>query len=86
MKTFDRLISAPISLHALVLGESLSGTLYSIGIAAHPPRYRGPLLREPDPSPVVLLIALLLSSFCFASMGTLFASYPTEKPATSCRC
>src|SRR5450756_1858132 len=27
--TFDRLLSAPISLNALVLGESLSGLLYS---------------------------------------------------------
>ena len=36
MKTFDRLISAPISLHAVVLGESLSGFLYSMGIALVP--------------------------------------------------
>ena len=36
MKTFDRLISAPISLHAVVLGESLSGFLYSTAIAFVP--------------------------------------------------
>lgn len=36
MKTFDRLISAPVSLHAIVLGESLSGFLYSLGIAFVP--------------------------------------------------
>src|SRR5512136_3361697 len=36
MKTFDRLLSAPISLHTVVLGESLSGFLYSLGIAVVP--------------------------------------------------
>jgi ABC-2 type transport system permease protein len=32
VKTFERLLSAPISLYSLVLGESLSGFLYSFGI------------------------------------------------------
>ena len=29
---------------------------------------------------VPLAVGLLLTSFCFATMGTLFASYPTESP------
>ena len=36
VKTFDRLLSAPISLYSLVSGESLSGFLYSLGIACIP--------------------------------------------------
>ncbi|MDD1693876.1 MAG: ABC transporter permease [Methanoregula sp.] len=80
MKTFDRLLSAPITLHAVVLGESLSGFLYSLGIA-FVPLVAGLIL---FPTPVTgiapLVIGLILTSFCFATMGTLFAAYPTESP------
>ena len=34
VKTFERLLSAPISLYSLVSGESQSGFLYSLGIAS----------------------------------------------------
>ena len=80
MKTFDRLLSAPISLNTVVLGESLSGFLYSLGIAFVPLIagiliFQTPILRFAP-----LVAGLLLTSFCFATMGTLFAAYPTESP------
>ena len=78
MKTFDRLISAPISLHALVLGESLSGFLYSVGIALIPLAIGVAFLGNVILAPAALLLSLALSSLCFSSMGTLVASYPTE--------
>lgn len=80
MKTFDRLLSAPISLHAIVLGESLSGFLYSIGIATVP-LIAGLLLFGTGLVNGILFIAgVVFTSFCFATMGTLFAAYPTESP------
>ena len=78
MKTFDRLISAPISLQALVLGASVSGTLYSVGIALIPLALGVAFFGNVILSPVTLVIALFLGSLCFSSMGTLVASYPTE--------
>ncbi|MDO8873821.1 MAG: ABC transporter permease [Methanoregula sp.] len=80
MKTFDRLISAPVSLHAVVLGESLSGFLYSIGIAFVPFIAGIVIFGIPILNAAPLIIGILLTSFCFATMGTLFASYPTESP------
>jgi ABC-2 type transport system permease protein len=80
MKTFDRLISAPVSLHAVVLGESLSGFLYSIGIAFVPFIVGIVIFGTPILNAAPLIIGVLLTSFCFATMGTLFASYPTESP------
>src|SRR5512137_2118625 len=80
MKTFDRLISAPVSLHAVVLGESLSGFLYSIGIAAVPFLAGIIIFGTPVLNAAPLITGVLLTSFCFATMGTLFASYPTESP------
>jgi ABC-2 type transport system permease protein len=80
MKTFDRLISAPVSLHAVVLGESLSGFLYSIGIAFVPFIAGIVIFGTPVLNAAPLIIGVMLTSFCFATMGTLFASYPTESP------
>ncbi len=79
-KTFDRLLSAPVSLNAVVLGESLSGFLYSLGIA-FVPLVAGFLVFSASIVDVLpLVLGLLLTSFCIASMGTLFAAYPTESP------
>ena len=79
-KTFDRLISAPISLHAVVLGESLSGFLYSMCIALVPLVAGLLIFGTPVISFAPLIAGIILTSFCFATMGTLFAAYPTESP------
>jgi ABC-2 type transport system permease protein len=79
-KTFDRLLSAPVSLNSVVLGESLSGFLYSLGIAFIPLLAGMLIFGTAIVSALSLLSGLLLTSFCIASMGTLFASYPTESP------
>ena len=78
VKTFDRLISAPISMHSLVLGESLSGFLYSIGIAMFPLLIGIIVFQTTVVSAVTLVLGLVLGAFCFATLGTLLASYPTE--------
>ena len=78
VKTFDRLLAAPISLHSLVLGESVSGFLYSLGIACLPFLIGILFFQTIVLHIIVLIIALLLTAFCFATLGTLFAVYPTE--------
>jgi ABC-2 type transport system permease protein len=78
VKTFDRLLSAPISLHSLVFGESSSGFLYSLGIACLPLMIGVILFHTSIVYAPVLVIAMALTAFCFATLGTLFASYPTE--------
>ena len=80
MKTFDRLLSAPISLNTVVFGESLSGFLYALGIAFVPLLAGLVLFGTPITNPLFLIPGLLLIAFCFATMGTLFAAYPTESP------
>jgi ABC-2 type transport system permease protein len=78
VKTFDRLLSAPISMHSLVSGESLSGFLYSLGIACLPFAIGVVVFGTPIVNAPVLVIAMILTAFCFATLGTLFAAYPTE--------
>jgi ABC-2 type transport system permease protein len=78
VKTFDRLLSAPMSLHSLVLGESLSGFLYSLAIACLPLGIGIIFYQTSVIHAVILGLAMVLTAFCFATMGTLFAAYPTE--------
>ncbi|HQK55828.1 MAG TPA: ABC transporter permease [Methanolinea sp.] len=79
-KTFERLLSAPVSLHAIVVGESLSGFLYSLGIALVPLTVGIVAFGDTISSPIMLMGGMLLSALCFSTMGTLFAAYPTESP------
>jgi ABC-2 type transport system permease protein len=79
-KTFERLISAPVSLHAIVFGESLSGFMYSIGIALVPLLFGIFVFATGIPYPLHLIAGMLLTALCFSTMGTLFAAYPTESP------
>lgn len=80
VKTFDRFFAAPISLDAIVLGESLSGFLYSTAIGFVPLIIGIVFFGITVANPVVFLAGLCLASLCFAMMGTLFAAYPTESP------
>lgn len=79
-RTFERLISAPVSLHAIVVGESLSGFLYSIGIALVPLLVGIAVFETTITSPASLVAGMLLTAIVFSTMGTLFAAYPTESP------
>jgi len=78
VKTFERLLSAPISLHSLVSGESLSGFLYSLGIACFPLAVGVIMFSTPIVHVHALVVSMILTAFCFATLGTLFAAYPTE--------
>jgi ABC-2 type transport system permease protein len=79
-KTFDRLLCAPVSINALVLGESTSGFIYSVLIALMPFLAGIIIFGTQIVSLLPLIAGILLTSFCIASMGTLFAAYPTESP------
>lgn len=79
-KTFERLLSAPVSLHAIVIGESLSGFLYSIGIALVPLIVGVFVLGTTIAFLPALIAGMILTAIVFSTMGTLFAAYPTESP------
>ena len=78
VKTFERLLSAPILLYSLVTGESLSGFLYSLGIACFPLAIGIIFFNTHIVHAFILAISMIFTAFCFATLGTLFAAYPTE--------
>ena len=79
-RTFERLLSAPISFYSIMLGKTLGGFLFSLVIGGIP-LIIGVMWLETQIICIVALIAgLTLASFCFAMMGIMFASFPTENP------
>jgi ABC-2 type transport system permease protein len=80
MKTFERLVSAPIAMWAIILGDVIASFLLGlfvtgfvliisifllgVGIITWP-----------------LIIGTIVGAFCFASFGLLISAPPTDKPA-----
>jgi ABC-2 type transport system permease protein len=81
-KTLERLISSPVSLGTIFLGDVLSSFVFGIlvsflAVAA------SLLFGVGIISPFLLCVGLVLSTFCFASFSILLSAYPpTDNPAT----
>ncbi len=80
LKTFDRLLAAPISFYSILAGKVIAGALYGLTVGSVPVVVgllaTGAGVERPD----LLILSLILSSACFAAMGVMFASFPTEYP------
>jgi ABC-2 type transport system permease protein len=80
VKTFERLVSAPISFYSIILGKTLGGFLFSLAIGVIP-LFIGLLWFETQIISLIALVAgLSFASYCFATLGIMFASFPTENP------
>ncbi len=79
-RTMDRLMAAPVSPLTIVLGKALAGTFLGPLIAAAVllplTLYSG----ESIGSPLLVFLAILLSSFTFSSLGVLVSSYARWVP------
>lgn len=80
-KTYERLISTPVGIVAILSGDVLSGFLFGIGISALPVAL-GLLLTDAAVASWPLLVTgVILSAFCFSAMGVLLASPPVRGPS-----
>ncbi|GAB6137723.1 ABC transporter permease [Halanaerobaculum tunisiense] len=80
-KTLERVLSTPISVTILILGDITSGLIFGISFSALI-LLGGVLFFQITISNLFLLIgAIILAAFCFASLGTLFSAIPTDKPS-----
>jgi ABC-2 type transport system permease protein len=80
VKTFERLLSAPISFYSIMFGKTLAGFLFSLTIGIIPLIIGLVWFETQIVSLLALIIGLTLASLCFATMGIMFASFPTENP------
>jgi ABC-2 type transport system permease protein len=77
MRTLERLISCPLTVRTLIVGDILASFIFGACISAVPVAV-GVALGVSVKSPVILAIAVLLAAFCFSSLGLLFSAPPTS--------
>ncbi|RLE07716.1 ABC transporter permease [Candidatus Aerophobetes bacterium] len=80
-RTYERLISTPISLPFLLLGDTLAGFCYGILLSLIPLILGALLFEVTIIHPFLLTLTLLLASFCFSFLGILLSSPLAETPS-----
>jgi ABC-2 type transport system permease protein len=81
-KTLERLISSPVSLRTIFLGDALSSFVFGILVSAVVAA-ASLLFGVPVVQPLLLCFGLVLATFCFAAFSILLSAYPpTDNPAT----
>jgi ABC-2 type transport system permease protein len=80
LQTFDRFLSAPVSLLTILLGKTIAGFIYGVGISAIPVVIGLGFFGSQITDFVALTMGLVLSAFGFAAMGIMFASLPGQGP------
>jgi len=81
-KTLERLISSPISIWAIFLGDVLSSFLFGAVVSIFPILV-GLFIGVQIVQPLILGLGTILATFCFASFSILLSAYPpTDTPAS----
>lgn len=80
-KTYERLLSLPVILESIVIGDIFAGAIFGIGISLIVITACALLLPIPLASAALLLPAFILGSITFAALGTLLASPTTDNPS-----
>jgi ABC-2 type transport system permease protein len=79
-KTYERMITAPISPLSILLGEIMGGAVFG-AIMVVIPLVIGRIWYDIHIThPVVFIVAIALISFGFSAMGIMFSAIPTENP------
>jgi len=80
-RTLERLMSCPVWLETIIVGDILASFAFGLVIALVP-IIIGLALGVTISSPVIFAVAVILAAFCFAALGNVFSIPPTNLPAT----
>jgi len=81
-RTLERLISAPVSVWAIFMGDVIASFVYGLLISTVP-LIIGLALGVNMGNSLVLCLGVILAALCFASFGVLLSAYPpTDVPST----
>ncbi len=80
IKTFERLVSAPISLWAILLGDILASFLFGLFITSFVFLLAVSFLGTGIIT-LSLVIGTILASFCFSAFGVVLSAPPTDTPS-----
>ena len=80
-RTYERLLTTPVSIFSLLSGDTLAGLLFGMVISAVPLIIGPVFFHTSIHHPFVLLGGMLISSLCFSCLGVLLSSPATEAPS-----
>jgi len=80
-KTYERLLSLPVILESIILGDLLSGAIFGIIITLIVWIVSAVFLHLPLANIGLLALGLLLGAIAFAALGTLLGSPATDTPS-----
>jgi ABC-2 type transport system permease protein len=81
-RTLERLLTAPLSLSALVAGDVLAAFLFGLFLSLVPLVMSVLVLGASVARSVLLPVTVVLSASCFAVLGTLFSTPPTDNASS----
>ena len=79
-QTFDRFLTSPVSLLAILVGKTLAGVIFGIGISIIPILIGVAFFGSQIANIEALVACMTLSSLGFSAMGIMFASIPGQSP------
>lgn len=79
-KTLERLLGAPLSPFAIILGKTLSGAIFGLTMSLVPLLIGITFLRMQITNPLLLVPSAVLSALTFAAFGILFSARAEEMP------
>ena len=80
MKTFERLISSPISLWAIILGDIMASVIFGLIIMFFV-LLAGIILLGGEIISIPLVLGVIIAAFCFSALGTLISAPPADNPS-----
>jgi len=80
-KTYERLISTPVSLQAIILGDVISGLIYGACLSVIPIILGLVLTDASIAYPSQLIGGIVFGALCFATLGVLLAAPPVSSPS-----
>jgi ABC-2 type transport system permease protein len=79
-RTFERFLSAPISLISVLWGKMMAGFIFGLVITTLATGIGVVWAIQPVLNPLAFAIGVMLSAMVYSAMGILFASIPTGSP------
>ncbi|MFA5722337.1 MAG: ABC transporter permease, partial [Candidatus Paceibacterota bacterium] len=80
MRTFERLVSSPVYLWAIILGDIMASVLFGLFVVSFIV-LAGIILLGVEIISFPLIFGTIIAAFCFSSLGTLISAPPADKPS-----
>lgn len=80
MNTLERLMTYPISIYTLILGDILASVLFGALITLVPVII-ALIIGVNIIHPIILIVGIIIASLCFSALGLLMATPPTNAPS-----